>query len=295
MLFSCERPNDEMKAFMQKASIDSRPACNVVTMPLYTMQFDKGIQCGSGVLLQIGEEHFLITAAHTFDQLKAAGDLPLFIISGVIGENLIPLYGITKRTSQTRDPIHRRDDPFDVCVCELTKEIATKVKKKRFLHLNELDPFDAFDPRSWYMVFGCPTQWNPSDDGGKRVFSTACSLNTFVYCGERGELPNLDKEVQVAMDYNPDTCTPDNPGDPVPPDPSGMSGCGIWRLVAAHSDTARWTPDDIRLVAFEHSWEQVFRVLKGTRIRYALQLIRRNHRNLWPAFDFHYRERAKLL
>jgi hypothetical protein len=41
MLFSCERPSDQMKAFMAKASIESRPACNAVTMPLYTMQFGK--------------------------------------------------------------------------------------------------------------------------------------------------------------------------------------------------------------------------------------------------------------
>jgi hypothetical protein len=295
MHFSCERPNDEMKAFMQKASIDSRPACNAVTMPLYTMQYHKGIQCGSGILLQIGEEHFLITAAHTFDRLKEANDLPLFMTSGLIGENLIPLYGVTRRTSQTKDPIHRRDDPFDVCVCEIPKEMAAMVKRKRFLHLNEVDPFDSFDPRSWYMVFGCPTQWNPSDDDGKRVFSTACSLNTFVYCDERGGVPNIDKEIQIAFDFNPDTCVPDNPGDPVPPNPGGMSGCGIWRLVAAESETTRWKVDDIRLVAFEHSWERVFRVLKGTRIRYALQLIRRNHEKLWPAFSFHYGERARSL
>jgi hypothetical protein len=101
-----------------------------------------------------------------------AGNLPLFMTSGIIGETLVPLNGIRIRISQTNDPIYRSDDPFDVCVCELPKDIAAKVRKRRFLHLNELDPFDSFDPRSWYMVLGCPTQWNPSDDNGKRVHST---------------------------------------------------------------------------------------------------------------------------
>jgi hypothetical protein len=296
MMFSCEQPNAAMTTFMIKASLDCRPGCNASTMPLYTMQFGNGIQCGSGVLLQILEKHFIITAAHTFDKLKAAGNLPLFIISGIVGDNLIPLNGITLRSSKTSDPISRHDDPFDICVCELPSEIAIRVKKgKRFLHLNEVDPFDRLEPRSWYMVFGCPTVWNPSDDGGRRVFSTACSLNTFVYCGERGKLPNVETDVEILMDFNQETCVPDNEGDPGLPDPNGMSGCGIWRLVEAATETTRWKPDDIRLVGIEHTWNKEFHVLRGTRIRFALQLIRLNHTDLWSAFELHYQDRARLL
>jgi hypothetical protein len=71
-IFSCERPNEAMKEFMTKTSMDCRAACDASTMPFYTLQNGMGIQCGTGVLVQIGERHFIVTAAHTMDKLKLA-------------------------------------------------------------------------------------------------------------------------------------------------------------------------------------------------------------------------------
>jgi hypothetical protein len=295
MIFSCEQPTDEMKAFMTKTSRDCRAGCDSATMPFYTMQNNKGIQCGSGVLLQVGEKHFIVTAAHTFDILTKA-DLGVGITNGVINDKLIELNNITVRTSQTTDPIDREDDPFDIAVLELPGDVGVEVSRgKRFLHLNELDPFDRQDPRSWYMVFGYPTAWNPSDDEGKRVHSTACSLNTFLYCGERGKLPRECPVTEILMDFKKEHCIPDKEGDPDPPNPNGMSGCGIWRLAHAGIETTRWKPGDARLVGIEHTWNKDFHVLRGTRISCALQLIYRHHKDLRPAFEFHYGPRARLL
>ena len=77
-LFVLRDPNSP--AFdMPESSMHRRPACN--PGPFYTMQSEKGIQCWTGVLLQIGEQHFIVTAAHTLDRLIAA-DLDLGITNG---------------------------------------------------------------------------------------------------------------------------------------------------------------------------------------------------------------------
>jgi len=37
---------------------------SVVTVPLYNKQDEKTLLCGSGVLLQIAEKHFIVSAGH---------------------------------------------------------------------------------------------------------------------------------------------------------------------------------------------------------------------------------------
>jgi hypothetical protein len=91
--------------------------------------------------------------------------------------------------------------------------------------------------------------------------------------------------VSIALDFDP-TNIRDDAGHPAAsPEPDGMSGCGIWRLVEAGIDTRRWSPDDVKLVAIDHAIRRRTRVLIGTRIRYALQMIYRHHSDLRSAME----------
>ena len=99
----------------------------------------------------------------------------------------------------------------------------------------------------------------------------------------------------IALDFDPATIRDDDGRPAVPPHPAGMSGCGIWRLVEAGTDMNRWKLDDLKLVAINHTLKPTEKVLVGTRIRYALQMIYRNHMDLRPVMEMHFGAKARHL
>lgn len=294
MDFSCEDTDPATRAFMERTGVECRQRIGDVSVPLFTEQFGKTFVCGTGVLLQVGEKSFIITAAHTFDARRTA-DLPLWVTDGVVGNKLVPLGEVLIRTSKTKDPHHRTDEPFDMAVCELSRETATQIAvRKRFLRLNDVDPWDRQHPQTWYMVFGFPTALGSGDPATQSIVPAAVALATFLYCDERGPVERYDKEVGIALDFDSTNIRDDHGNPAIPPYPGGMSGCGIWRLVEAGTDAMRWSLDSVKLVALENTLKPN-KVLVGTRIRYALQMIYRNHTDLRPVMEMHFGRKARNL
>jgi hypothetical protein len=291
MSFSFESPDEGTRNFVQRIGLEARERLIEWTVPFYAMQFGDMKQCGTGVLLEIGDRQFILTAAHTFDELKAA-ELTLEIITDNSGG---PRGTITRRSSATKDPIDRSDDPFDISVLELSPDMKEKLGGKRFLHLSDVDPWDKRDPRSCYMVLGFPTVENPSDNAARKVSGRAMAFTTFIYLDERGEVPCLDREVQYLLDFGSENTIDDAGKLGAPTAPHGMSGCGIWRLAGAGCSMDRWRFDDVKLVGIQHGRNKDLQVLRGTRIRYALQLIYRNHEKLQPIMDWHFDGQANKL
>jgi hypothetical protein len=295
MIFSCENKDDATIALMERTSVECRERIGAVTFPLYTEEDGETKLCGSGVLLQIAEKHFIVSAGHTFDARRML-DLPLWVTDGVVGNKLLPLGQVLIRSSETKVPYDRTDEPFDIAVCELASDTAAQIAvHKRFLRLNDVDPWDRQEPRSWYMVYGFPTKLSPPDEATRSINANAVAFATFIYCDERGALARYDKEVGIALDFDPATIKDDAGNPAVPPHPGGMSGCGIWRLIEAGTDMRRWKLDDIKLVAVDHTLKSKQKVLVGTRIRYALQMIYRNHPDLNPVMEMHFGPTARKL
>jgi hypothetical protein len=294
--FSCEMHQDaQTRAFMARTSTECRERIAAVTAPIYTEQDGATILCASGVLLQIADRHFLVSAGHTFDARRMLY-LPLWVTSGVIGSKLLPLGQVRIRSSDTKVPYDRTDEPFDIAVCELSGETGEQIAvNKKFLRLADVDPWDRQEPRSWYMVFGYPSVLSPQDEVTKSIDAKAVALATFIYCDERGPLDSYDKEVGIALDFDAATMKDDDGNPAIAPHPGGMSGCGIWRLAEAGTEIGFWKLDDVKLVAIEHTLKTSQKVLAGTRIGYALQMIYRNHADLRPVMEMHFGPRAKNL
>ena len=66
MIFSCENKDASTMAFMMRTSVECRSRIGDVTMPLYTEQFGRTFLCGSGVLLQIGDKSFIVSALYAY-------------------------------------------------------------------------------------------------------------------------------------------------------------------------------------------------------------------------------------
>jgi len=295
MIVSCENQDTATREFMARTSVECRERIGAVTIPFYTEQRGRTILFGTGVLLQIGDKHFIVSAGHNFDARRMC-DLPLWVTDGVPGNRLLPVGQVVIRSSETNDPYYRTDESFDSAVCELSSEVAAQIAvNKRFLRLIDVDPWDRQEPRSWYMVYGYPTSLSPPDEQTRSIGSAAVAFATFIYCDERGPLDNYDRAVSIALDFDPTNIRDDAGHTAVPPHPEGMSGCGIWRLVEAGTDTRLWTPNEVKLVAIDHALRPRERVLIGTRIKYALQLIYRNHAHLRRAMEMHFGANARNL
>jgi len=247
----------------------------------------------TGVLLRVGDKHFVLTAAHVFDAFPMR-PIPLVITDGVVGNPLFPVGDVTLRRSPTAIPGQRlKDDPFDTCVCDISIETADKIiagQQYRFLELKEVEPWDENNARGWYMVLGFPTKLNEEDLGPNVLGSAGCAYATFIYLGERGmdPLKRAIRGVHILMDYGPNTTVDDDGKSVSPPPPYGMSGGGMWRVAKRGINLSDWTIQDLKLIGIQSAVVKKEQVLKGTRIEHALGFIYRGHEDLRPEIERHF-------
>lgn len=291
MAFSCENRDLETRAFMARSGVAVREPISRVTMPLFNV--DAGRLWATSVMLEIGEKFFLLTAAHIFDNWLSR-PIPINITDGVNGGSIFPIGEATLRRSPTENHSNRlADDHFDICVCDLPDEAAKRVKsggRFRFLDLSELDPWGEEELRSWYMVFGFPGELNEREVAPGVLGSNACAYSTFIYGGERGNIPwtDADRGVGILMDYGSHT-TQNDAGQLVrPPEPYGMSGGGMWRVAEYGCDPSGWGLAGLKLIGIQSAAYTQQRVLQGTRIEHHLGMIYRGHEDLRPAMELAY-------
>lgn len=292
MTFSCEDRDAATQAFMIRASVDVREPISKATMPLFAEANRQGWLCATGVLLRVREKHFILTAAHVFDNLDKM-PISLNVTDGVIGNPLFPIGDVILRRSRTADPGDRTDDPYDVCVCDLSQKTAERIgsgDRFRFLELSEVDPWDKEDPRSWYTVLGFPGELNQTDVVSTVLGSNACAYATFLYLGERGDIPcsDTDRGVAILMDYGPKTTRNDSGHTVIPPQPDGMSGGGMWRVAEYGTDVGDWSVKSLKLVGIQNAVSKPQQVLRGTRVEHALGLIYRGHDDLRLEMEYNF-------
>ena len=144
---------------------------------------------------------------------------------------------------------------------------------------------DIAAPRqAYHFVLGFPLTMTRTDPIARTSEVKAHSYATGLYEGDRD---SRDSVTELLLDY------PEQNQDAVGqlaavPNPKGISGCGIWRLLTPGKRMADWTPDDVRLVGIEHRWRKEKRYLVGTAIRHAVRLIYGRYEDLHPAMDLVY-------
>jgi hypothetical protein len=293
MDFLCEELDSTTRAFMSRTSMAVREPISKVTMPLFAEVNGQGWLCATGVLLRVREKHFILTAAHVFDNWNTM-PIPLNITDGVNGNPFFPIGEVTLRRSPTANPRNRlADDPYDICVCDISLATAERIaagNRFEFLKLSEVDAWNKQDPRSWYTVFGFPGELNKTEVEPKVLRSNACAYATVLYLGERGEIPwsDADRGVGILMDYGPNTTRNDSGQTVIPPHPCGMSGGGMWQVVEYGSNMGDWSVKSLKLVGIQSAVHELEQVLRGTRIEHALRFIYRGHEDLRPEIEYHY-------
>jgi hypothetical protein len=107
---------------------------------------------GSGLLIQVGKAHFLITAAHVLDEnTQAKEDFCNLVTYGQ--RHPVILKGESFRTTiakgKTRDA-----DPLDVGFVKLSEEMVAQIGEDRFLSSLNVDLNDKGESAALYGAFG---------------------------------------------------------------------------------------------------------------------------------------------
>jgi hypothetical protein len=222
---------------------------------------------GSGVLLQIADIGFVLTAGHVLEKTK---DQEMLLGPMVEGSETI--------TAQDGQFGYSPDlDDLDVGFIRLSREVAQKLSKyKSFTRLSELDFRTSHPTPGAYCILGYPKRFNTPDYEARAIDPVPLYyLSRPVILPDEGK-PDVTLCLEVARDTvmlcDLNAATEE---EIRMPELGGISGCGIWRLYGTENridQLDRWEPSWIRLVGIEHTWVRRKRV-RGTFIRHTIDLI----------------------
>jgi len=220
----------------------------------------KAIAFRSGVLLQIADMHFLVTAGHDMTQYTSLG----YRVGITLPEKGTHPVLLVEETFWTT-----KNDHVDISVTQLSPPVVEFLKGHyRYLRLpSVMSRHDSNQGRGLYVIYGFPDALiGPDETGIKRMESWR--YLTAPFFGDYGTVENYDPALHLVVTYERTSRNPDG----VQIHPPGMSGCGIW-FVGTPMTRSLFTDDDFRLVAIQNCWHKKHEYAKGTWIDSVLLIL----------------------
>jgi hypothetical protein len=248
--------------FRRRVFTESVDIVEFATVPIAFVKDGKVTPDRTGILLAIGDNHFVLTAEHDLEEIYNLG--------------YIPFIAAASPTGQPTPLLHDRmvvshDSKIDIAVFRLDHSVVNQLKAEyRFLRLNDLRlwaPTEVEGP--FFLVTGFPSSLETIDEAGRRKLDVSRYL-TLRYDGDYDLVKDFAPTSHIVLEYSRDSSyTSGETGRP--PKAPGLSGCGIWYLPTPHGLDA-WTSQDIKLVGIQNHWHP-YEYLKGTTIARALTMI----------------------
>jgi hypothetical protein len=246
------------------------------------------VPTGTGVLLQIAEQHFLVSAAHVLD-FMSIHEIPYLLSPSEYDQPFIPISpwrcwsSLIPAGRDPKDLEMRNDDPFDVGYVELPADVVNRMGTRyRFAGLSEVDVHDDLLP-GYYLIHGFPGFLSETDKAARLVVVEPMPYLSLLSEDKEGFVPGRDIRIQYPeLGINPQR------QDAYMMSPRGISGCGIWRI-ARLAKPDQWVREDVKLVGIEHTFRQRddSRYLQGTRMRVVLEMMYRTQPTIRKVIDLH--------
>ncbi len=238
---------------------------------------------GTGTLLTIADEHFLVTADHVLKDHSVG----YYITDAVQRAPQVPLGGPLASASQPQ---------FDVAAWKLDRRIVERLPNRTFITLSDVDFSRSRLADGWFLLHGFPQEWKRFDP---RASMMNCETITHACRTYRGNaaLKNHDPVIHVVLDIDQDFSTDLEGSKPRSRGSlKGVSGSTIWQF---HRDGEVLAPGDtpiVKAVGIETSVHgSRGDLVMGTRWAAVLVLIRKQFPRLRDAIQVHLNARdAKL-
>lgn len=227
---------------------------------------ERGQPCavGSGILIGVGNERFLITAAHVLDENK----ITTLYLPG--NSELVELSGPSR---QSKPPEHNRNlDRFDTAYIHLSGDIVSRINQVYwFLPPQLVDMNDVSTPGKHYMFTGYPHKALGTVYGTRKI---AGQLHSYTdRASETAIYTQVDAAPtsNIAINFDVKRVKDDKGRTVTPKERQGMSGGGVWNFNESPQIPGL---SKIRLcgVAIEHHKKQ--KCLLATKINFVLESIR---------------------
>lgn len=228
--------------------------------PLYIMRPGEVYSpLGTGVLFHVGENYFLCSAAHVFDDFdlvqEDCGEGCELVTFGQ-GQTVI-LDDLGFRTPKGANDPKREKDLIDLAVMKLGSTNVQQIGPDRFLSLSQLDFEDAGSYSSLYCALAYPASKNKLE---WRKSSDVITPSPLVYSLQKSSPEHfkkheLNSEQNLLFKFQRKRSKSTKGLRVFAPDPHGMSGGGLWRyrkydiLNAVDSQ-----PPDFKLVGILIEW-----------------------------------------
>jgi hypothetical protein len=258
-----EIPRDELTE-LKKRTKSALPLMMGATIPI--IRFDETPESiASGVLVDVGPEPVMLTAAHVADRYYR-GEY-LVTLRGKDGRGTIPLGPpMMLRSPRGEDP-DRHDDPFDIAILRFPPEIQKALRDQFTPAPARMLVNDRGDGTTFYAAWGFPRKLSPT-----KALMSSLHINPMYTVGLLANpdvqmTPPYAPDVELLLRYEPGEDPEGNHVEPL--DPDGMSGCGLWRITRRPRPGTAWTVDDVALVGVVHTLNKEPSLLRSTQIHYA--------------------------
>jgi hypothetical protein len=224
----------------------------------------------SGVFLKVGEESFLLTAAHVIEKQEE----DIFI--GIEDHLLLRLGG---DLIWNKAPNSRNQDRIDIAIHRLCPETIQRIGNKyKFLDSSELGINHGFIQSNMYQSIGFPATMSKFNAYKQAIKSKPFIFNTRPADREIYKQLQCDEKLNIIVVYDKNKIVNYKTGkQQTGPDPYGISGSGLWFI--PYQEKSAGEKLEKRLVAIMTEWPiENRKCWIGTRIDVFTELIRIKYR-----------------
>lgn len=259
----------EILDYYREIQLEANKAAYRVTCHYLTLKDGIPEPHGSGVFVKIGDEKFLLTAAHVIDKFEND------IYVGIKSNTVLKLGG---ELTANRAPGSRDDDKMDIAIMKLSQETVEQIQDTYdFLDYNELGINHEFRPLPMYQSVGFPASMSKYNR-----YKNALKSKPFLYTTMPAKLEiyeelGCEQYLNIIVHYDKNKVRDYKTNKlQTGPDAYGISGSGLWHTPSQLKGTGERI--DKLLVGIMTEWPISNRKFWiGTRIDVFTEIIRQKY------------------
>lgn len=236
---------------------------------------DRGKEAyGTAILIKHKKHHFILSAAHVFE-MDEIQNLYFEIEIQKNGNTAFKKIGEYILLASQKVNEKRKNDKVDIAVLKLLAEDDIKLLESNFKFYNFEEADKEHSPIPdipYYIVFGYPGKYTKF----KNKYRKENKRKVFVFNSQTKEFPNCEKfgfdtELNIFIDYPKKLQKEGNNQLIKPPNPRGISGCGLWRITdSINIQSKNWHYNLVGIMIEVHNE----RILVGTKLKYIEAIVK---------------------